>query len=86
MIQLYLITYDLNKPEQHYNALYTAIKSTGHWCHGMQNTWFVKSSHTASAIRDHLKQHIDSNDKLFVAQVGDWGSMNMKEASDWINR
>jgi CRISPR/Cas system-associated endoribonuclease Cas2 len=81
----YLITYDLNSPGQNYNALYEAIKKLGDWQHPLQNTWFVDSSYSASQIRDHLKEVVDRNDKIFVCEIGTWASWDMSDASDWLN-
>jgi hypothetical protein len=81
----YLITYDLNSPGQNYEALYEAIKRQGEWNHALQNTWFVKSQHSASQIRTNLKSALDSGDKLFVCVIGEWASTGMPDEADWLN-
>ena len=32
--------------------------------------------YTAAQLRDHLKQYIDSNDRLLVTEMGDWATYN----------
>ena len=86
-MKTYMITYDLYKPIQNYNELYDGIKQIGDgWLHPLNNIWLVVSAMNASAIRDRLTAHIDSNDKLLVMELGpDWASLNLgKPANDWL--
>lgn len=80
----YLVTYDLRKPGRNYQPLYDAIKSVPN-CHGLESVWFIQHDGNAEVILDWLKQHIDSNDILFVTAVGDWASYNMNECGKWLN-
>jgi hypothetical protein len=59
-----LIGYDLDKPGQSYSPLYEAIKGLGSWWHYLDSTWLVSTSISASAARNRLRPHIDTNDKL----------------------
>jgi hypothetical protein len=65
-MRTYLIGYDLNKQGQDYKTLIDEIKKLGTWWHCLDSTWIIKSDSTAEAIRDYLKQYIDSNDELLV--------------------
>lgn len=67
----FLITYDLNRPGQDYKRLVEAIESYGTYWHFMQNAWVIRSSSSASQVRDYLQQYIDANDKLFIARLGE---------------
>ena len=71
----YIITYDLRSPGRDYNDLYDRIKSYNRWAFITESSWAVSTDHTAVAVRDYLTQALDSNDKLFVGQLG---------ASAWI--
>ena len=70
-MKTYLIGYDLNRPHQDYPDLFGAIKKVagGTWRHALDSTWIVKSDMKASAIRDVLQQHIDSNDELLACII-----------------
>lgn len=70
---------------QNYSDLYEAIKALGAWKHPLDSTWFVKTSKTATSIRDVLKARVDSNDKLFVAELGSWASWHLPDLADWLN-
>lgn len=80
----YLVTYDLRQPGRNYEALYEAIKSAP-YCHGLESVWFIQHQGDAGAVRDWLKQYIDSNDILFVTAVGNWASSNMAQCGKWLN-
>lgn len=83
----YLIGYDLDSPGQDYSDLIAAIKALGAWWHHLDSTWLVVSELTHTAIRDHLKSYIDSNDELLVINVsGDaaaWYGFSDK-GSQWL--
>lgn len=86
---VYLITYDLNKPGQQYESLYVAIKQVGNWNHPLESVWFVEANNTISQVRDHLKPHIDANDKLFIclpcSNKANGGVMP-QHFWDWLNQ
>jgi len=88
MKKSYLIVYDLNKSGQDYTTLIEKIKKPGNWWHCLDSTFIVKSSSTASLIRDHLKKFIDSNDELLILRLnGEGGWMGFKkECSDWLRK
>ena len=67
---VYAINYDLKKPGQNYEPLYTAIKTyTIHW-HCMDSFWIVRTTESASQVHKKLSSHIDANDVLMVSQMG----------------
>lgn len=82
-----LIGYDLNREGQKYNELITKIKSLGAWWHHLDSTWIVKTSLTASSVRDILSPLTDSNDELLVIDItGDaaaWKGFN-ESGSKWL--
>ncbi len=74
----YLITYDLFNPGKKYDELGTAIRSLGNYCKPLLSTWLVRSNLSCAQIRDSLSPHVDSNDKIFVAEFGDkWASWKL---------
>lgn len=84
---LYSITYDLSNPGRDYETLSSAIQQYGSWWHQTGSVWVVSANNTTVvAIRDYLKQFIDSNDKLFVARLtGEWAAYGFtQEEYDWM--
>lgn len=82
----YVVTYDLSKPGQNYGDLIDALNSYGYHWHMMQSTWIIATSESASQIVNKLKQHIDSNDKLFVGQLSGqaaWVGLSDK-GTEWL--
>jgi hypothetical protein len=74
---VYTVDYDLMSPGQDYTSLRNALVALGAKPM-MKSKWVLQSNSTAAAIRDHLKQFIDSNDRLFVAELsGQWASYNI---------
>jgi hypothetical protein len=65
LMNKFVIGYDLLKPGQDYESLFEAIKSVGSsWWHCLDSTWIVITNRTAMQVRDHLRPHMDANDRL----------------------
>lgn len=82
-----MIGYDLNSPGQRYSDLIARIKNHGAWWHHLDSTWFVRTSLSASTMRDDLRRYIDSGDELLVVDVtGDgWAGRGFEErAYEWL--
>ncbi len=83
---IYAINYDLKKPGQNYEALYTAIKSCGAWWHYLGSTWLVDTNLTAQGIWDKLAPVVDQNDFFLVVGVTrDFQGWLPQDAWKWIN-
>lgn len=84
---VYLISYDLKKPDRDYSGLYDAIKSFQTWWHYLESTWIIKSEKTSKEIFDIIKPHIDKNDHLIIIQVtNDYKGWLPPKAWEWIKR
>lgn len=85
-----IISYDLGYPEkfEDYEDLIGYIKSLGSCAKPLYSVWFVDTNKTVTEIRDGAKRHIDSNDKIFVAEwdtESGWASYNLpKSVTDWL--
>jgi len=66
----YIICYDLVAPGRNYDQLYSAIKTYTRWAYVNQSVWAVVTDKSAVAIRDHLAQYIDANDRIFIVKSG----------------
>jgi CRISPR-associated endonuclease Cas2 len=61
----HLICYDLDKPGQDYSDLISDLKKMG--AKKIQfSTWLLETVMTDKAIRDRLRQFVDTNDRLLV--------------------
>ncbi|MBN3489987.1 hypothetical protein JV173_00520 [Acholeplasma equirhinis] len=69
-----------------YENLYVYIKKFDAWCHYLESVWLVKSSKSASQIRDEAIKYIKNTDKLFVIEVQNhWASLNInKQGVEWL--
>lgn len=81
-----LITYDLKRPGQNYNALHGEIKKAGTWWHHLESTWLIETDLTPKQWHERLAPHLDSNDHILVIQVARnfWGLLPQK-AWEWIS-
>lgn len=64
-----LVTYDLRAPGRDYSTLMQAIKNYPKWGRVCESTWVIVTTDTCVTVRDNLQRFIDSNDRLFVAEL-----------------
>ena len=85
---VYIVTYDLKKPDRNYEGLFNGIKSFGTWWHQTGSVWVIVTTKTSIEVRNYLEQFIDPNDKLYVGQLmNNWAAVGFKqEEYDWLNR
>ncbi|PEX30043.1 hypothetical protein [Bacillus cereus] len=69
-MSIMLITYDLIKPAQNYDALYKEIESLGDSIHPLESVWLVKTELSSKAILERLFKVADKNDTLLVTLFG----------------
>jgi hypothetical protein len=60
------ISYDLNSPNQDYNAVIEVIKSLGAWASVQKSLWYVKSDKSAEQAAEIVREKMDANDSLIV--------------------
>ena len=84
----YFISYDLNNPRQNYDDLIEAIKKYGTYCKINKSDWIICTEDNTTTIRDNLKKHLDSNDRLFVGElsgVAAWCGYK-ESTSSWLKK
>lgn len=83
---VYLVAYDLKKPDRNYDDLISELKSFGTWWHQTGSVWVIVTSKTTADVRDYLRQFMDSNDKLFVVQIQKiWAAVDFStDEYNWI--
>ena len=70
---LFFVAYDLDKPGQDYQDLWDELESLG--AKRVQDSvWALRNNGSATSLRDTLKQHMDTNDRLLVIEEADWSS------------
>ena len=84
---VYLISYDLNLPEQDYPRIIKAIETYEPNCHILKSQWLIWSNHSAEQIFNHLCRFIDDNDELFVCEVSRncEGKFNEIRPHKWVD-
>jgi hypothetical protein len=81
----YCVTYDLRAPGRNYQPLWDALAGINA-VRGLQSTWFVDSSHSATAIRDYLRRFIDQNDGIVVIEIGPgWATYSAPTSAGWLS-
>lgn len=64
--QVLVISYDLDEPGQKYARLLTLIKGYGTWARFGGSAYLVATTDAPTEVRNHLRQALDANDKLYV--------------------
>ena len=64
-----LISYDLYRPGQNYDDVAARIKELGSWAKVQQSFWYVDSGFSAGDAADYVREVMDTNDSLFVANA-----------------
>ena len=82
-----IITYDLCKSGKNYEDLYKYIQSYTVCARITESTWFVSTDKTCTTIRDEIRNIIDSDDRLFVAELtGTAAWRNVLSGSDYLKK
>lgn len=83
---LFVISYDLHV-RRDYARIIHRLRSTGA-VKALESTWLAETNATAAAVRDDLKQYVDSDDTLLILELkpgSGWAARNMnQEAVDWL--
>jgi len=88
-MKIFLISYDLSKPERDYESLITIINTFDKPIRIQKSVWLIESNDTTTMIYDALRNHIDRDDTLFVCPLDFDGSVcsNLKDEkiTKWFN-
>jgi hypothetical protein len=81
------INYDLKKPGRNYEPLYDYLKSYATRCPLLDSCWLVRTTKSASQVRDELKDLVDRNDEVATFNVtGCWWATNWTDKrTDWLH-
>lgn len=82
MMKAYLISYDLDKPGQNYQALIERLNQHGA-IRVLYSQWALSSTWSAEELRDDLQTwpYMDTNDRILVIEIaGQWAYSNLMAA------
>jgi hypothetical protein len=83
---IYLVTYDLHKPERKYKALIDQLQGSQAWWHFLESTWLIQTSEDINTLSNRLITNLDTNDFLLMIEVKrNYQGWLPKEAWDWMN-
>ena len=84
---VYLVSYDLNAPEQDYPQIIKAIETYDLNCRVLKSQWLIWSNRSAEQIFNHLSRFIDDDDELFVCEVtrNCEGKFNDNRPRKWVD-
>jgi hypothetical protein len=83
------VNYDLNKSGQDYTKLIEYLKSHQSWAKPLKSSFFVKTTLSASQLRDGVKAHVDANDSVLVvtATGQNWASFGIPaDVAAWLKK
>lgn len=87
---MFLVCLDLRSKDVIVRERVTAaLKTMGNWSNRMNDAWLLETNtQGARAIRDHLKQFLKPEDRLFVARISrNWAGTGMgKGFPEWMQR
>lgn len=85
-MNIFLISYGLQKPVKDYPDLYDAIKKIGDWAHALDSVWFVYTDMNLSQVNSAISKVVDSNDNYFVMPITGVAVGRLpKTIWDWLN-
>jgi RNase P/RNase MRP subunit p30 len=67
-VKKYLISYDLDKPGKDYHRLIKELERLGA-LKVLYSEWILRTTNSASEVRDYLKTFTDSNDMLLIVAL-----------------
>jgi hypothetical protein len=81
------INYDLKRPGRDYQPVYDYIKSHGTWCHLLESMWLIRTTKSATQVRDELNRLVDANDMIATFDVSgdEWATSFSNSQTNWMH-
>jgi hypothetical protein len=82
-----LVSYDLKAPGRNYDDLWEHLRSYSDYIKPLESVWILKTSRSTKEVRDSIKKHVDSNDRVLAINIsGDaWASYNLVSSdATWL--
>lgn len=68
-MNIFMISYDLNKPGQNYSKVRETIESFEAWCHYLESTYLIKTYSSIETVNEAISKHLDGSDRVIVCKV-----------------
>lgn len=83
---LYVVSYDLRKPNKDYIGLTEQLQNSLRWWHYLGSTWLIATSESPSELYNRLRAHLDKDDSILIIEAGNHmqGWLPQK-AWEWIH-
>ena len=82
----YIISYQLSS-STNLAELHKAIKDYGAWARITSDTWAIVTPQSAVSVRNKLKSHLQSSDRIFVVKSGLEAAWNNVICSnEWLKK
>jgi uroporphyrinogen-III synthase len=88
MRQCYIVAVEVTSDEVR-QKVRERLKTLGGYCPILKDCWAVTTEQSAAAIRDSLKQDLDSGDRVFVVRSGTeaaWRNSYGPKNSEWLKK
>ena len=84
----YIVCYDLSKPHRDYGKIINAIEDVYLNTRLTESCWILRTASDRKTIFNHLKNCVDSDDKLAIIKLGDdWATRNINtETNNWLQK
>ena len=86
-MNVYCVSYDLNKAGQDYDGVIEELKKSYSWWHYLDSTWLIATNESASVLSERIRKFTDDNDYLLVIRVtNNYAGWLPQKAWDWIKQ
>jgi hypothetical protein len=84
---LYVVSYDLRKPNKDYTGLTEQLRNSPGWWHYLGSTWLIATSESTSQLYNRLRAHLDEDDSILIIEAGNHVQGWLpKDAWEWIHQ
>ncbi len=88
-MSVYLVNYDLKRPDQNYPELYEVLKSASGWWHYLESLWLLSSEESLETWHARIRSKIDKNDSFIIMKLTPGMQRNgwlPQKAWEWIRQ
>ncbi len=85
---MHVIALSLKGGDSQYESLFETMKALGPWSNRLGHTWLVQCRLNPRQVRDLLKPHLLSGDRVFVGTLtSNWAATGTSAGfADWLRR
>lgn len=86
LLRCVVVVLELEAGPRNAERIYSEIKAFGNWWHCIGGVWIIRTSFTAKAIREKLRQRLEADDRLLVLELSGeatWSGFSGESAA-WL--